>query len=186
MCLQIVVWIVFEMAKSSIVEFDPFFFWNGKEKKKCILSIETYGVICMSNLTFWFCVMYHSYNVTSQLGPCLWHTLDDGACMCVVINGDQQSPLKFVQKRFFHLKVCQGHLYTHCIITPPFPSKVISCGLFMGYYYMGTINKFIWNGWSIITKFHPTSFVVLNGDKTWNDWNEFYLETSGPCYLSHA
>jgi hypothetical protein len=67
----------------------------------------------MSNLTFWFCVMYHSYNVTSQLGPCLWHTLDDGTCMSVVINGDHAIPPKICSKEnFFHLKVCQGHLYT--------------------------------------------------------------------------
>ncbi len=113
MCLQIVVWIVCEMEElekldvftncglnclwngkkfNGFVEFHFNYFWNGKREKKCISSIETHGVICMSNLSFWFCVMYHLYNVTSQLGPCLWHTLADGTCMCVAINGDHAIP----------------------------------------------------------------------------------------------
>ncbi len=118
-----------------------------KEKKNCISSIETHGVICIFNLTFWFCVMYHSYDVTSQLGPCLWHTLANGTCMCVAINGDHAIPPKNCSKEVFFIWRFTKVIYIHCIITPPFPSKVISCGLFMGYYYMGTINKFIWNGW---------------------------------------
>ncbi len=127
---------------NGLVEFGFNNFLKWKRRKNiCISSIEVHGVICMSNLALWFCVMYHSYNVPSQLGPYLWHTLDDGTCMCFAINKDHAIPIKICSKEIFFIWRSAKVIYIHCIITPPFPSKVISCGLFISYYYMGTINN---------------------------------------------
>jgi hypothetical protein len=96
-----------------------------------------------------------------------------------------QSPLKFVQKRFFHLKVCQGHLYTLYYNTT-FSLQSDKLWSFHGLFLHGDHQQ-IHMKWMINYNEIPSNiFCFLNGDETWNDWNEFYLETSGPCYLSHA
>ncbi len=90
---------------NGFVEFDFNYFLKWKRKKNCISPIETHGVICMSDLPFWFCVMSHPIMYQANLGlVCDIHLMLELACVLSLME-TMQSPLKFVQKRFFSFEV---------------------------------------------------------------------------------